>query len=227
MSIDIARIRLVCFDVDGTLSDTDDVMVYKASRVLALIKKLIPSFDHRRAARRLVMGIETPANVLYSLPDHLGLDDEVARLVRWMNRLGIGKRKPPYWMIDGMLPMLEEVGKKYPLMVISARDETGTMAFLDYFNLPARFQAIITGQTCEHTKPYPDPILHAARMAGVDPAECLMVGDTTVDILSARRAGAQSIGVLCGFGDEKELRRAGADLILPTTAMVSQTLLYP
>jgi N-acetyl-D-muramate 6-phosphate phosphatase len=45
-----------------------------------------------------------------------------------------------------------------------------------------------------------------------------MVGDTTVDILSARRAGAWAIGVLCGFGEERELWRAGAHMVLHTTA---------
>jgi len=45
-----------------------------------------------------------------------------------------------------------------------------------------------------------------------------MVGDTTVDMRAARLAGMQALGVLCGFGREKELRRAGAHLILPTVA---------
>jgi len=44
-----------------------------------------------------------------------------------------------------------------------------------------------------------------------------MVGDTPVDIRAARRAGAWAIGVLCGFGEPRELRRAGAHLILPST----------
>jgi phosphoglycolate phosphatase-like HAD superfamily hydrolase len=49
-----------------------------------------------------------------------------------------------------------------------------------------------------------------------------MIGDTTVDILAGRAAGAQTVGVLCGFGEEEELQRAGADLILPgTSALVS------
>jgi phosphoglycolate phosphatase-like HAD superfamily hydrolase len=41
-----------------------------------------------------------------------------------------------------------------------------------------------------------------------------MIGDTTVDILAGKAAGAQTVGVLCGFGEEAELRRAGADLIV-------------
>ena len=54
----------------------------------------------------------------------------------------------------------------------------------------------------------------AAQQMQVKPEECLMVGDTTVDIRAGKSAGAQTVGVLCGFGTERELRRAGADLNL-------------
>ncbi|MBN1262672.1 MAG: HAD family hydrolase, partial [Anaerolineae bacterium] len=53
---------------------------------------------------------------------------------------------------------------------------------------------------------------------GVAPEACAMVGDTVVDVRAARRAGAWSVAVLCGFGEEPELRRAGAHWILPGTA---------
>jgi phosphoglycolate phosphatase len=45
-----------------------------------------------------------------------------------------------------------------------------------------------------------------------------MIGDTTIDIRTGLAAGAQTIGVLCGFGTEAELRRTGAGLILRTTS---------
>jgi phosphoglycolate phosphatase-like HAD superfamily hydrolase len=52
----------------------------------------------------------------------------------------------------------------------------------------------------------------------VPTSSCLMVGDTQVDIITGKKAGAQTVGVLCGFGDKNELERAGADLILDNTA---------
>jgi len=48
----------------------------------------------------------------------------------------------------------------------------------------------------------------------VSPENCLMIGDTTVDIRAGKSAGAQTVGVLCGFGEEPELKQMGADLIL-------------
>jgi phosphoglycolate phosphatase len=57
------------------------------------------------------------------------------------------------------------------------------------------------------------------------PAEsCLMIGDTTVDILAGKAAGAQTVGVLCGFGTKDELLASGADLILESTADLTQIL---
>ncbi len=82
-----------------------------------------------------------------------------------------------------------------------------------------------TARTTRHTKPYPDPILWAAEKMGIPPQACVMVGDTTVDIRAGKSAGAQTVGVLCGFGEENELKRLGADLILPTTGMLADVVL--
>jgi phosphoglycolate phosphatase len=67
-------------------------------------------------------------------------------------------------------------------------------------------------------KPHPEPLFFAAKAMAVKPQECLMIGDTTIDIRTGVAAGAQTVGVLCGFGTEDELRRAGANLILRTTS---------
>lgn len=52
-----------------------------------------------------------------------------------------------------------------------------------------------------------------------------MVGDTTVDIRAGKSAGAQTAGVLCGFGEERELKHFGADLILQNTPQAADILL--
>ncbi len=73
-------------------------------------------------------------------------------------------------------------------------------------------------------KPHPEPILFAAQKLNVPVDRCLMVGDTTVDMEAARAAGAWAVGVLCGFGEQGELKRAGADVILETTADLTGVL---
>lgn len=220
MTLDPARIRLLCFDVDGTLSDTDDLYVRQALRFLPrfLLK------DPERTARRLVMWAEAPGNGLLGLADRFGLDDEMAAVIDWMYRHRRRKIRD-FLLVPGVGEMLARLKGIYPMAVISARPAASTLAFLNHFGLTHHFDVIVTLLSAPHTKPYPDPILLAARDLRVRPDQCVMIGDTTVDIRAGRSAGAQTIGVLCGFGEEPELRQMGADLILESTAQVADLLL--
>ena len=217
MGIDPTRVKAICFDVDGTLSDTDDMWVEKFSKRMHWVRFLFPKGDARPFARWLVMVLETPGNLVYEILDSLHLDDDVARLFSWMAKRNFGRKPKHFWLVPKVEEMLHVLKEKYPMAVVSARDEHGTLHFLDQFSFRPLFQAVVTSQTCVYTKPFADPVLHAAEVMGVEPHECLMIGDTTVDIRAGKAAGAQTVGVLCGFGEEKEMRRAGADLIINST----------
>jgi N-acetyl-D-muramate 6-phosphate phosphatase len=217
MPLDIPRIQAICFDIDGTLSDTDDQVITQVEKWLFPLRLFVNVEFIPIIARRLVMALESPANLIYEWMDRLNLD---ALLTRFMDQFpGRGfRKKSQFLLIDGVLPMLASLYSKYPLAIVSARDERSSFAFLRQFRLLKYFKVIITSQTCPHTKPFAQPLLFAAERLGVPPANLLMVGDTTVDIKTGKRAGSQTLGVLCGFGTEKELNREGPDLILPSTA---------
>jgi phosphoglycolate phosphatase-like HAD superfamily hydrolase len=223
--LDISRIRALCFDVDGTLSDTDDQFVQKLVRIFTPFSFLFHEHDPHRFARKIVMFTEAPGNFLIGIPDILHIDDELAAIGDFFYRKGHNPKSGGFLLIPGVQETLIKLKSHFIMSVVSARGGRSTQIFLDQFNLNPFFQAIATAQTCEHTKPFPDPILWAAGQMGVAPTECLMIGDTTVDIRAAKAAGAQSVGVLCGFGEEAELRETGADLILESTAELSQVLL--
>ncbi len=220
MPLELSRIRALCFDVDGTLSDTDDLYAQKVQRFLA--RSLF--HDPARAARRFVMWAEAPGNVLLGLADRWGLDDEMMAVVHWLNR-NRRQRAKRFLLIPGVDKMLARLHGHYPMAIVSARDEDGTMAFLGQFDLAKYFDAIVTGLSAKHTKPYPDPIRLAAIKMEVVPEACLMIGDTAVDIRAGRSAGAQTVGVLCGFGEASELKQFDADLILGSTADIADVLL--
>jgi HAD superfamily hydrolase (TIGR01549 family) len=213
MSLDLTRIKALCFDVDGTLSDTDDLYVRKVTRLFP--RFLFRNPDH--VARRLVMWVEAPGNALLGFADTLGIDDEMVALIDWFSRHRTYSRKQ-FLLIPNVDKMLASLKGRYPMAVISARDEKGTMRFLHHFDLIGFFDVIVTGQSAGRTKPYPDPILLAAQRMNVRPEECLMIGDTTVDMRAGKSAGSQTVGVLCGFGEEPELLQMGADLILKNTS---------
>jgi N-acetyl-D-muramate 6-phosphate phosphatase len=219
MSLEVSRIKALCFDVDGTLSDTDDLYVDKVLRFLPTLFFKTPA----SSARRFVMWIEAPGNALLGLADRLGLDDAMIAAVNWISlrRKHVNKK---YLLMPGVDELLKQLHGRYPMAVVSARDERSTMAFLEKFDLVQYFDVIVTGLSAPHTKPYPDPIFLAAKKMNVPPQDCLMIGDTTVDIRAGRSAGAQTLGVLCGFGEEFELRSTGADDILEHTAQLLSLL---
>jgi N-acetyl-D-muramate 6-phosphate phosphatase len=213
MPIDVSRIQAVCFDVDGTLSDTDNEWVDRLTRTSSWMNFAVNEVSRARFARWLVMATESPMNAVYHWFDHLALDDNFANF--YEKRVRSHKFKQhPFWLMKDAIDLLDLLHARMPLSIVSARDEATTMQFVASFSLQNYFQKIVTSQTCEHTKPYPEPVLWAAAQMKVAPENCVMIGDTTVDILAGKSAGAQTIGLLCGFGTEKELRRAGADLIV-------------
>lgn len=223
MTLDKRRIKAICFDIDGTLSDSDNQMIAQVQRWLAPLRIFMDQEALPIIARRLVMALESPVNLVYEWLDRLNLD----RILAWvMDRFaGRGfKRRNQFLIVGGVLPMLDALSKKYPLAIVSARDEKSAFQFLKQFKLIKYFKVIITSQTCPHTKPYAQPLLFAAERLDVPPHNLLMVGDTYVDIKTGKRAGAQTLGVLCGFGTEKELAKEGADLILPSTADLKELL---
>lgn len=219
MSLDLTRIKALCFDIDGTLSDTDDLYTRKVLRFL-------PHFlfkDAEHTARRLVMWVEAPGNALLSFADTIGVDDEMVAFINWLSR---HRRHFPnkFLLVPGVDGMLKQLHGRYPMAVVSAREEQSTMAFLEQYDLVKYFDVIITGLSTKRTKPYPDPVLFAAQKMNVSPESCLMIGDTTVDIRAGKSAGAQTVGVLCGFGEEYELRKLGADMILEDTTKLVDVL---
>jgi len=224
MSLDVSRIHLVCFDVDGTLSDTDDQWVLKTGAFLRPAGFLFPQKDPMPFARRVIMAMENPGTLLFGIPDRLNIDRYLVRLTEAIHRKGIDQKMKQFLVIEGVREMLALLQPHFTLAIVTTRSLRYTQAFLNQSGLASIFQIVATSQTCRHTKPFPDPILWAASQIGISPSSCLMVGDTTVDIRAGKAAGAQTVGVLCGFGEQDELLKAGADLILSSTRDLSRQL---
>ncbi|MBN1177583.1 MAG: HAD family hydrolase [Anaerolineae bacterium] len=217
--MDSSSIDAFLFDLDGTLLDSDDQSVRSLARRIRFLR------DPHSTARRLVMAAETPGNALMTLVDILGLDGP---LMGFTNRLHHwrGLRSPSnFLMVPETAPALHALARRYRLAVVTTRGRRHAAAFLAQFDLTPLFEVLVTRESTWRLKPHPAPVRHAAQALGLPPERCAMVGDTTVDVRSARRAGAWAVAVLCGFGGQRELERAGAHLILPSPAHLPDTFL--
>lgn len=218
--LDVARIRAICFDIDGTLCDTDDAYVARFANFM----RFLPPAKRQRWARRLVMHLETPGQWVFGLPDRLGVNGLLFSVTEAVRKRFSPQTLKTYALVPGAYDCVATCARRYPMAVVTTRFEPVARQLLEHDQLTPYFRAVAAALTTRHTKPYPDPVLWAAQQLGVPAEACLMVGDTTVDILAGKTAGAQAVGVLCGFGEEAELRHAGADLILPSTADLPRAL---
>jgi HAD superfamily hydrolase (TIGR01509 family) len=211
---DPRRVQAILFDIDGTLADTDDVYVRRVARNLRPFRRFFRDHNPTPFARQLIMLADTPMNGFVTLIDRLGFDNLLSPIYNKVREWRGGFHPHNITLMSGVFTTLLQLNQKFPLAIVTTRGTQSTKEFLDKCRLVGLFQAVATIRTCRRTKPHPDPILWAANQLEVVPQNCLMVGDTTVDIRAGAAAGAQTVGVLCGFGSERELERAGADLIL-------------
>lgn len=222
--LDTARIRAVLFDMDGTLADTDDAWIARAARLLRPVNFVFPGRDPTRFLRWGLMRSETPLNWLLTVPDQLGIDPALAAMSDWLYGMRGQGTPANFLLIEGVGPMLAALAGRYKLALVTSRDRRGVEAFLAQHNLAGYFQVVVSALSASRIKPHPAPVLLAAEKLGLPPSACLMVGDTTVDIRAGRQAGAQTAGVLCGFGERDELEQAGADAVLERTPQVLEAL---
>lgn len=220
---DPTKIKALLFDIDGTLSDSDDLMVEQIHAPL----KAIGIFKYpKQVARNLIHWLEKPGNWVLATLDRLGLDSLLAKAMDWREEVASkdGLSLDDFPAIPGIHHMLTQLRGQYPMAVVSARNANTTSNFLRVNHLEEYFKVVIHSQSYRRTKPFPDPLLKAAEVLGVNVEECLMVGDTATDVLAALSAGAYSVSVLCGFGREKELRKAGTHAVLASTADLTDFL---
>ena len=220
LPFDPAAIEAALFDLDGTLMDTDDQDVRLWARRIARLYAS-PGAAHK-TARGLVMALETPFNTLFTLLDWIGLDTPVVRLLIALQ--GTGDHPARFPPVDGAGALIERLAGRYQVGIVSTRTTAEADAFLSALGVRDQVGALVGRDSTWRIKPHPEPIRHAAAALGVEPGRCLMVGDTTVDVRAAKRAGAWACGVLCGYGTRRELERAGADVVVGHTAEVEEML---
>ncbi|HOH92425.1 MAG TPA: HAD family hydrolase [Anaerolineaceae bacterium] len=222
-SLDRSMVKALLFDIDGTLSDSDDEMVASIYARVAWLTPLFKKENLHRFVRKTVHFFQAPVNRFLAFLDHIGIDSHLARFLDY--RASKKEALPEdFPIIPGVRSMLEALKGHYPFAVVSARNKVTVQKFLRVNDLEDYFQIVISSQTCEKTKPFADPLLHAAEELDVPIENCLMIGDTLTDVRAALAAGAQSLSVLCGFGTEKELQKSGTHHILQSTSELANYL---
>jgi phosphoglycolate phosphatase len=188
-------IDLIVFDLDGTLVDSHRDIANAAN---ALVEEL----GGRRLPDAAIVGMvgEGAALLVRRALAAAGLDAAPpGALDRFLTLYDarLLEHTAPY---DGTVQVLAELVKQVPLSVLTNKPQRPSERILEALGLRHYFREVVGGDTPLGRKPDPAGLLHLASVVGVSPARTLMVGDSPVDLGTARNAGARICLVRYGFG---------------------------
>jgi phosphoglycolate phosphatase len=202
-----SRLRLVAFDLDGTLLDSASAIVEGVCACWSACG--FPEPDPVLVRR--IIGLPWEESIRALIPE--AGPAEFARIRNYHDEVARGLRpRPPRnpALFPGAveaLDALEDAG--YLLSIITSRSNRRLADLLAEQGIVTRFIAL---KTVDHGpgKPNPHLMLQTLSETGVDPSDAVMIGDTTFDILMAKNAGTVAVGVSWGVHERHELTEAGA-----------------
>ncbi len=205
------NIKALIFDLDGTLLNTLDDLADSVNELLD--KHNFPVHGTDKYKKFVGNGIEMlikkaiPENII----DKINIKQLLLELREIYSEKLIIKTKP----YDGIYNMLDELVKKsVPLNILSNKPDKETNMLADHFFKKYRFKFVLGSSEKFARKPDPSAALFISSRLNIKPENFAYLGDSDVDMQTAKNAGIFPIGVLWGFRGEKELISSGAQKIL-------------
>ena len=215
-------IRLLIFDFDGTIGNTQSIIVSTMQETLRVLE--LP--EHSKEACAATIGLPLKECFTHLMP----MNDETATLcettyrriffekggTRDVDNIVGGYHKP------GKVPVFPHVietlkalhDRGMELTIASSRGHESLDDFVREMKLQPYIQYVLGAEDVSKAKPDAEPVLKTLSALGFQKDETMAIGDMTYDILMGRNAGVKTIGVTYGNGKESELREAGADFII-------------
>lgn len=212
VSLSLAR-RLIIWDFDGTIADTAPGIVRTMNATFDEVG--LPRPDE--AAVRATIGLP----LLDSIERLAGLSgDALTQAAEVYHRLFEQMGSKGVACFEGVAEVIRAAYREgRTLAIATSRGHTSVEAMLTSLGLRDCFTYIVACEDVAAHKPDPEPVRLLCRMAHVDPAAAVVIGDTSYDIEMGRRAGAgRCIGVAWGNHSAEALRSAGATEVVAQAA---------
>lgn len=207
--------RLVILDFDGTLADTQPIIIASIQTTLRELH-LPPRTD---TECRTIIGLPL-AQCFVTL---CGVDNDTAercadvyrRVFDELNTDGIVTLFPH--VLD-TIKSLHDRGLQ--LAICSSRGRPTLEGFVKTFHLEKYVGMVVSANDVQQHKPHPEPVQKILAAFGIQPDEALVVGDASYDMMMGRNAGCHTVGVTYGNQSASELRSAGADYLVDDFAEI-------
>jgi phosphoglycolate phosphatase len=187
-------IQAVLFDLDGTFADTAPDLGAALNHVRTL-RDLPPlpieiirlqASNGSRGLLKLGLNIEPDA------PDYDELRD--AFLQHYEAHICDHTT-----LFPGMAALVSELERHdVQWCIVTNKPHRYTVPLMEKLGYASRAACLVSGDTCPRSKPHPMPLLHAAELMGVEPAQCLFLGDDLRDMEAAK--AAEMTGIIAGYG---------------------------
>lgn len=217
---------LVLFDLDGTLIDTAPEIADAVNALLAgerlphvdeaLVRDWIGHGTRELLRAALAASLRTAARAPQRAPT---LD----ALLPTFDRLYLahcGRRSRVFADVEPALDALRRAGVR--TAVVTNKEERYAYAVLDAHRLRDYLDLVICGDTLAARKPDPLPVAHCMHRFGVAPGRTLLVGDSEIDVATARAAGIRAWAVPYGYNRGRPIAAAGADRVIDSIAEVAR-----
>jgi len=207
MTNDPAPYSAVIFDLDGTLLDTLADISHAANRVLS--DQGLPV--HAIESYRQFVGEGVRVLFRQALPERLRSEDRVAQCAAAFQRAYAEQWHVHTRSYDGIRELLAElVRRDVQLSVLSNKPHRFTRLCIERFLPQTPFRHIFGQREGVPRKPDPAAAIDMGRNSGVPAEQIVYVGDTAIDMQTARAAGMYAVGVTWGFRPAAELQATGA-----------------
>ena len=201
----------ILWDLDGTLLDTLDDLTDGTNYVM----RLFGYPEHTKDAVRRFVGNGARKLMYHALPAGKNVDEALAVFQTYYSAHCQIKTAP----YPGILEALAKLGEIYPMAIVSNKPDVAVKPLCaQYFpGLYARGEST----DCPR-KPAPDMVYKAMESIGV--GKCIYVGDSEVDVLTARNAGVPCLSVLWGFRDKQDMLEAGGSHFCDDPAKLEEAI---
>ena len=220
--IDFQRIKLILFDLDGTLVDSVGDLAWCGNEMLRRLG--LPGNDEAMARSWVGNGLERFVKRVLTADMEGEPDAELYRrgleIFRELYGAHASDRSELY---PGVIEALEWLATRdLKLACVTNKPEPFTSRLIAAMGLDSYFELVVAGDTTARKKPDPMPLHYAADHFGFEYDQCLMVGDSSNDVLAARAAGFAIVCVPYGYNHGLDIRDSNPDLVVETLTGLSE-----
>jgi N-acetyl-D-muramate 6-phosphate phosphatase len=209
------HVRVVLFDLDGTLIDSAPDLAGAANAMR--VARGLPALPVAQLRPMVGAGARGMVKLaLGVLPGDEGYDALRSEFLDLYQQSSL-VHTTVFEAMHPVLDRLDELGARWG--IVTNKAERFTHPIVEGLGLTRRAAAVVCGDTTPHSKPHPAPLLEAARRAGIGAAHCVYVGDDARDIAAGRAAGMATLAAAWGYlGQGEPIEAWGADAVLAQPA---------